>query len=52
MDPTGLTRIQSKPRRKIGTFEAWRIWYSSLTVGSMFEQVRSLSLSLLSCSSP
>ncbi|GAA5848948.1 hypothetical protein JCM9279_004673 [Rhodotorula babjevae] len=38
MDPTGLTRIQSKPRRKIGTFEAWRIWYSSLTVGSMFEQ--------------
>ncbi|GAA5900327.1 hypothetical protein JCM8208_005326 [Rhodotorula glutinis] len=38
MDPTGLTRIQSKPRRKIGTVEAWRIWYSSLTVGSMFEQ--------------
>ncbi|GAA5920861.1 hypothetical protein JCM3775_003985 [Rhodotorula graminis] len=38
MDPTGLTRIQSKPRRRVGTFEAWRIWYSSLTVGSMFEQ--------------
>ncbi|BGP51055.1 hypothetical protein JCM10450v2_006981 [Rhodotorula kratochvilovae] len=38
LDPTGMTRIQSKPRRKVGTFEAWRIWYSSLTVGSMFEQ--------------
>ncbi|GAA6049936.1 hypothetical protein JCM3770_007057 [Rhodotorula araucariae] len=38
LDPTGMTRIQSKPRRPIGTLEAWRIWYSSLTVGSMFEQ--------------
>lgn len=44
LDPNGLTRIQSKPRRDIGTVEGWRIWYSSLTVGSMFEQVRRLSL--------